>query len=362
MNPPRFVLDLEAVRHNAGAWRGKLGDRELWAVVKSDAYGCGALDVAHASLAGGAARLVVFDVAEAQRLRAAGVRAPIVQVFAARGDDLNAAVFLGVTPTVEDEASAKAVSALGDWRGRRIAVHVAIDSGTGWSGVPAARAYEFARSVRDLAGITWEGAWTHIAGKDSMDAQMRAFAGAVAALRAEGLAVPVIHAASTGPALWGRATGAARIGIGLFGATLGASEGAPALRQAVDVRATVIAVKTFDAATPLGYGGESVAEQGETIATLRIGYADGLPKSLSASGAVFVDETRCSIAGAIGMNTMMARVPPGARVSQGDEAVVIGSRAGATLDEVAAAASTVPHQLLCSLARGIGVRRIGAPA
>ncbi|HZW72235.1 MAG TPA: alanine racemase C-terminal domain-containing protein, partial [Caldimonas sp.] len=166
--------------------------------------------------------------------------------------------------------------------------------------------------------------------------------------------------ASTGPALWGRATGAARIGIGLFGATLSDALDKPALRQAVDVRATVIAVKTFEAATPLGYGGEYVAEQGETIATLRIGYADGLPKSLSGSGAVTIGVARCPIVGAIGMNTTMANVPLGAHASPGDEAIVVGSPPGTTLDEVAAAASTVPHQLLGSLARGIGVRRTGA--
>ena len=356
------MLDLDAVRHNAAAWRAKLGERELWAVVKSDAYGCGAVDVARVALAGGAARLVVFDVAEARPLRAAGIRAPIVQVYAARGDDLNVAVSLGVTPTVEDAAGARAVSSLGDWRGRRVAVHVAIDSGTGWSGVQAARACEFAREVRGLAGIAWEGAWTHIAGKDSMDAQVRAFAAAVAALRAEGLAVPIVHVASTGPALWGRATGAARIGIGLFGATLAPGADAPALRPAVDVRAEVIAVKTFDAPTPLGYGGEAVAEAGETIATLRIGYADGLPKSLSGSGAVIIGDARCPIAGTIGMNCTMVRVPPGTPVREGDEAAVIGAAQGITLDEVAAAAATVPHQLLGALARGIGVSRNGAAA
>jgi alanine racemase len=354
------VLDLGAVRHNAAAWRAKLGERELWAVVKSDAYGCGALDVARAALDAGASRLVVFDVEEAKQLRASGTRAPIVQVFASHGDDLNAAVLLGVTPTVEDVAAARELSALGDWRGRRIAVHVAVDSGTGWSGVQAARAGEFARAVRGLAGITWEGAWTHVAGKESMDAQVRAFAAAVAALRAEGLAVPTIHIASTGPALWGRATGAARIGIGLFGATLAPGIDAPALRQAIDVRADVISVKTFETATPLGYGGEAAAEAGETIATLRIGYADGLPKALAESGAVLIGDVRCPIAGAVGMNCTMVRVPAGAAVSAGDEAEVIGARAGFSLDDVAAAASTVPHQLLGALARGIGVRKTGA--
>ena len=358
MTQPWLRLDLSAVERNVAAWRAVLTGREVWAVVKSDAYGCGAVDVARASLRGGAARLVVFDVDEARPLRAAGIKSPIVQVFATRGSALTAAVSLGVTPSIEDEAGARDLSALADWRARRLPVHIAIDTGTGWSGVPAARAAEFARAVAPLPGIVWEGAWTHIAGKDSMDAQMRAFAGAVAALRENGLDVRVTHAASTGPALWGRSTGAARVGIGLYGVTLSEAEIRPALAEAVDVRARVIACKTFDSATPLGYGSEDVAQAGESIATLRIGYADGLPKTLgSGAGSVSLRGVQCAIAGAIGMNCTMVRVPKGTPVAEGDEAVIVGGLPGLHLEDVAAAAQTVPHALLCSLTRGMRVER-----
>jgi len=377
---PRLSVDLGAVAHNVSAWRAYLNpsvqneigsgrplrstaaaalitERELWAVVKSNAYGCGAAEIARACLDAGAARVVVFDVAEARALRDAGIRAPIMQVFPARGDDLGAAVRLGVTPTLEDESGARELSTVGSWRGKRLAAHVAVDTGSGWSGVPALDAAAFARAVAALPGIIWEGAWTHVAGPDSMDAQLRAFATAVAAMRAERLALPVIHVASTGPALWGRSTGAARIGIGLFGSTLQVNAAPISLRTAVTVRADVIAVKRFTSATPLGYGGEDVAQAGEAIATVRIGYADGLPKSLgSGAGAFFIGAARCATAGAIGMNTTMLRVTPEAPACVGAEATVVGNISGVQLDEVAASAGMIPHALLTALTNGISAR------
>jgi alanine racemase len=362
LTQPSFVLDLDAVAYNVACWARHLDGREIWSVVKSDAYGCGAADVGKACLKAGATRLVVFDVEEARPLRAARIDAPIVHVFPTRGDDLATAVQLGVVPTIEDEAGARELAAIGEWRMRRIAAHVAIDTGTGWSGVPALRAEEFARAVRGLTGITWEGAWTHIAGKESMDAQLRSFAVAVAAMRAQGLAIPIVHATSTGPTLWGRATGPARIGIGLYGSSMGEAGVLPGLRTAVTVEARVIAVKRFDVATPLGYGGLDVAQPEERIVTLRIGYADGLPKSLSSGGGVAaIGDVLCPIAGAIGMNLTMARLPAGTDARIGDVAVLLGDREGVRIDDVAAAAQTIPHALLTSLANGIGVRSKGAP-
>ena len=384
MRGPRLTVDLDAIAHNVAAWlaylnpakepasrlgakdpgsgrplrstaaASRVGARELWAVVKSNAYGCGAVAVARACLDAGAARLVVFDVAEARALRDAGIRAPIVQVFSARGADLAAAIRLGVTPTIEDEAGGSELSTIGSWRGRRFSAHVAIDTGSGWSGVPSLDAGEFARRVANLRGVTWEGAWTHIAGPDSLDAQLRAFATAIANMRAEGLDVPVTHVASTGPALWGRSTGAARIGIGLFGSTLNVRAASILLRTAVTVRADVIAVKRFATATPLGYGGEDVAQPGDVIATVRIGYADGLPKSVgSGAGMFLIGPARYATAGAIGMNTTMLRVPPDAVIRLGDEVTVLGDVAGVRLDDVAAAAGMIPHALLTSLGNGI---------
>jgi alanine racemase len=103
-----------------------------------------------------------------------------------------------------------------------------------------------------------------------------------------------------------------------------------------------------------------VAQPDESIATLRIGYADGLPKSLAGgSGVVAIGDALCPIAGAIGMNMTMVRVPAGASAAPGHLGVLLGDRDGVRIDDVAAAAGSIPHALLTSLAHGIGVRRRG---
>ena len=349
---PRLTLRADAIAGNVRAWRAFVADREVWAVVKSDAYGLGAVAVARACVDAGAARLAIFDVEEARPLRAAGIRAPIVHVAATAPSDFPAAAHLGVTPTVESAQQARALAEVAQWRLRRIPAHIAIDTGTGWAGIVASRAAEFARAVRDLSGVVWEGAWTHIASQDSMDAQLRAFATAVATLRDEGIAVPVLHVASTGPAVWGRTTGAVRIGIGLYGSTLGVRDAAPKLRTALEVRAPIVAIKQFDAPTPLGYGGIDVAAPGDRIATLRAGYADGVPPAMR-GGAVAIDGALGKIVGAIGMNATMVRLPEDVRTRVGAEALLVGDLPGISIDEAAASAGVIPHALVTSLAAGM---------
>lgn len=354
-------LDLDAVRHNVAWWRERLAGREIWPVVKSDAYGLGAERVAAACVEAGAARLAVFDVDEASALREAGISTPIVHVSTTANDALTDALRLEVTPTIEDEIGARALSSIAEWRGIRCTAHIAVDTGGGWSGVPAGRAGQLASKLRLFSAVAWEGAWTHIAGKDSLDAQMRSFATAVAAMRAEGLALPVLHAASTGPALWGNTTGAARIGIGLYGFAWGDAGAGAELRTAIEVEATVIAVKRFDVVTPLGYGGRDVAQPGDVIATVRIGYADGLARTIADGGGAFkIGDVRCAIAGTIGMNCTMVRVPPNASIQPGDRAIVIGDADGVRIDDAARAAQTIPHALVTSLARGMPVQSFGA--
>jgi alanine racemase len=134
------------------------------------------------------------------------------------------------------------------------------------------------------------------------------------------------------------------------------------LRTAVRVSARVIAVKRFDVPTPLGYGGQDVAQPDDCIATLRIGYADGLPRPPAGAGAVAIlSGARCPIVGAVGMNTTMVRVADATNVRVGDEATLLGDFDGVRLDEAAAAAGTIPHKLLMSLAQATRARSGGVP-
>jgi alanine racemase len=350
LNLPRLSFDTDALKHNVAAWRRVLGTRELWPVLKSDAYGMGLERVAQACVEAGVPRLCVIDIGEARRLRAAGVNLPIVQVTATTADEIDEAVQLRVIASIEDEQSARRLSRAAGEHGSVATAHIAVETGTGWSGVPYARAATFATMVGGLPGLRWEGAWTHISGREKMDSQTDRFAIALAAMRAAGLPLPMDHIASTAPTLWGAAGAASRIGIGLYGSTFGGSSHGLGLRTALHVTAPVVYVREFERETPLGYGSASVAQAGESIATLRIGYSDGLPRALSVGGRVRLGDELCPIVGSIGMNFTMVKLSYAAAVKLGDEALVIGDAEGVRLDEVANRAGTIPHQLLTSLA------------
>ena len=350
MKPPQLSLDLDAVRHNVRAWLSYLAGRELWAVVKSNAYGLGLVRVSRACAEAGAHRLCVIDMQEARELREAEVMTPILHIWATPLEELEDAVKLNVGVTIESVQAAKDLSRIAVGMGRVAVAHVAIETGTGWSGIPSDQGTAFASAVRALPGVRWEGAWTHIASREQMLAQVDLFSTAVAAMRHVGLPVPMEHVAATAPAMWGAGGQAVRIGVGLYGASPGGPARGMNLRNALSLRATVLYVKQFEKATALGYGGASIAKPGESIATLRLGYADGLPRSLSMGGQVRINGERCSIMGAIGMNFAMVKVPYGVTVRPGDEAVVLGDEDGVRIDEVAQRAGTIPHQLITSLA------------
>ncbi len=350
---PSLHVKLEAIRHNVQTWRTFLGDRPLWAVVKCDGYRMGMVHVARAALDAGAQRLCVVEIFEASELRAAGIDAPIVHVAATPSDDFETALNADVAVSVGDPKRASELSRVAKRLGKRACVHVAIETGTGWWGIPSAEAAAFGRSVAGLENIEWEGVWTHIAGRDSMAAQMERFSSAINALRASGIAVPLVHAASTGPSLWGCREGAMRIGIGLYGSTLGNARAPEGLRTAVEVRAPVYAVRTFTEPTALGYGGTYVARPGQTVATLRIGYGEGLPKTLAGRGFAILSGARCPIVGAIGMNFTMVAVPPNVDVDSHQDALLAGDVPGVRLDEVADAAQSIPHNVLTMLGSGM---------
>lgn len=361
MKGPSLTVDLGALQHNVRSWKRRLGDRGLWAVVKSDGYRMGMLPAAKACVAAGAERLCVIDVAEASALRAGGLQVPIVQICTTPLPDLETALHLGVIVTVDDVAGARELARLAAAAGVRAKAHVAVDTGSGWSGVVNSGVEPFARAAAAFTDVEWEGAWTHIAGQSSLQQQLERFESAVAELRANGLRVPLLHVASTGPLLWGITRGAARVGVGLYGSTLGgASNGVDRLRTAVTFTASISTIRTFDEPTPLGYGGIYVAAPGETVATLRVGYGDGLPRSLAGEGAALLKGRRCPIVGAIGMNYTMVSAPAGVEIESEDEALLLGEAAGFTLDEVAANAGMIPHNLLTALGSGAAVSYLGA--
>ena len=313
----------------------------------------GMVQVAQACLDAGAERLCVVEMREAMQLRDAGIKAPIAQIAATPEADIETGVQLDVAVSVADAARAADVSRAARELGKTAKVHVAIETGTGWWGVTPRDAPAFAREVSNLPHIEWEGAWTHIAGINSMETQVRRLHASVEHLRAHRVAVPILHIGSTGPNTWGLAEGAARIGVGLYGASLGDEPQREKLRTAIEVQAPVCAIHRYAEPMPLGYGGTYVALPGQTIVTLRIGYGEGIPKTLAGRGSVMLGGALCPIVGAIGMNFTMVAVPPNVDPSPDDRAIIIGDMPGVRLEEVAAAAQTIPHNVVTMFGSGI---------
>jgi len=349
MPSPILRVDGDAIRHNVDAWGRLIAPRELWAVVKSDGYGLGAIEVSRACLEAGATRLCVIDLSEARELRGARVAAPIVHIAATSPSEFFLALDLDVEVTLEDWRAAETLDESAQRKKAIAAAHVAIDTGTGWSGIRPSDVKAFAKRASTLRHIRWLGVWTHVAGSGTMRDQLVEFARAVTTLRDAGLDFEYEHVASTAPTVLGAPGDAVRVGVGLYGSTFGETSLLLNLKTAIELRAPVVHVRRFESPTRLGYGGRASANAGDVIATLRLGYADGLPRGIANRGIVVFDREPAPIVGAIGMNFTMVRMPKNLQVKVGDEALVVGDIDGIRLDDVARAAGVMPHELCTAL-------------
>ena len=363
--PTLASIDLAALAHNFAEAERLAAGREVIAVVKADAYGHGAVPVARRLVAAGCRRLAVATVAEAAELRAAAVRVPILVLGgvhdAAEADD---AVALELVPVIHHGGHVTLLARAARERGRPLAVELEVDTGMARMGVPpedvAALAAVFARD----GALRLEGLYTHLACADEADLgsarrQLALFGEVVAGLRARGLAPERVHVANSAGLVASAELGAAipaavnavRPGILLYGVqpcSTRASEAA--LRPVMSLRTRVANVRHVRRGDPVGYGATFRAKQRGRIATLPVGYADGVPWSLGNRGQVLLRGRKVPIAGRISMDLVTLDVGE-LPVEIGDPVVIFGESAAPERDclpveEQAEAAGTLPYELL----------------
>jgi alanine racemase len=337
---PWVEVDLGAVQRNARRYGSRVGVR-LLPMVKANGYGLGAVPVARALEALGPWGFGVATLAEAAALRAAGVTRPVVTFLPLVPDDLDRYAALDVRPTIGDPAALAAWIAAGPRP-----FHLAIDTGMGRSGV---RWHDREAMVRVRALLAdapgYEGACTHFHSADSaieaVEQQWIRFQEALAAL---GGRPPLVHAANSAGGAWGAryAGSLARPGIVLYGGRAGSLEPEPVAR----LEARVVAVRPIRRGDPVSYGATFRAPIDGEVVTLGVGYADGLPRSLSGVGRVRLAGEVHPIAGRVTMDMTMAVLPAG-RVRPGDRAELFGP--GLAIDDQAEAAGTIAYELLAGL-------------
>lgn len=352
-------VDLAALRHNATAFRGHIGrSTQLLVMVKSNGYGHGMEVAAQAALDAGAAWLGVYTPDEALALRAAGFDGPLLVAGWSPLATHAALIEARADMAVFDAAAVGAVAATAAAAGLRARIHVKIDTGLGRLGVrvetlPALiDALRRARDHVDVAGL-----FTHYADAEG-DAeftatQHRRFLEAAVALRP--VAPDALLHTSGSAAILNFPEmhhDLVRLGISFYGYAPSGLEPAFELRPAMSVLARVAQVKTVAAGESVGYGRTWWARQPRRIATVAIGYGQGLPRALSNRGQLVIRGVRCPIAGTVNMDQVTVDVSDAGVVEAGDEAMFFGVRDGVRLgaDEVAALAGTIPHEVLCSVA------------
>jgi alanine racemase len=353
------VIDLDALRANFAELRRHAAGQSVIAVVKADAYGHGAPAVSRALVAAGAERLAVALLSEAAQLRSAGVAVPVIVLGGvhdvAEAED---ALALHAIPALQHEGQLALLARVASERGVRFPVHVEIDTGMRRMGVSAEDAPGFLERVAQEPALTLQGVFTHLACADEGDAsfsleQLGRFAGALAAARERGVQPGLVHVANSAALLAGEKlrealaqARAVRPGLALYGVSPAAHCGA-ALRPAMTLQSRVVQVRRLRAGEAVGYGATWRAQRPSWLATLPLGYGDGVPWSLGNRGCVLLAGRRLPIVGRVSMDflTVDAGDIP---VEVGDEAVIFGSGRDGDLPvvEVAAAAGTIAYELL----------------
>ena len=371
--PAWAEIDLAAVTHNASVLAGLAAPARLCAVVKAHGYGHGGPAVARAALAGGAAQLAVALVDEGVELREHGVTAPVLLLSECGPDAAETALAHGLTPTLYSPPAIAAVAAESVKRGRRTAVHLKVDTGMHRVGAPPEQLPELAAAVVAEPALELAGVWTHLPVADGVEAgdvayteaQLDRFDAVVATLARAGIAPSVLHAANTaGAVAFARARyDMVRTGLGLYGYLPGPrvqqafdeQAGGASLRPAMSLKAQVVAVQTLDAGERPSYGRLRPLPARSLVATVPIGYADGVPRALFTAGyEVLIGGVRRPLAGMVTMDQIVVDCGTDDAVRAGDEVVLLGRQGDEciTADDWAALLGTISYEVVC----GVGPR------
>lgn len=335
---------------------------EVVAVVKADAYGHGAIEVARVLEAEGARWLAVSTVEEGVTLRQAGIRARILVMADNLPFTRQALLDWRLTPVIHSLSDLKELDHWLDTRHAELPYHLKADTGMGRLGV-LERAEEIATAVLAARRLRLEGVMSHLAsaadyGSPQTDQQIRRFNELLDSLGKAGIRPRFRHLASTIPIAYGRREAwydMVRPGHALYGYVSPTRGPAPPrlldVRPALSWKARVLSVKTVPAGWSIGYGGMFQAPRPMRIGIVAVGYADGLPHRLSNRGQVIAAGRAVPILGAVSMDLTTIDLSDCPEIRPGDAITLIGTEGQASQDaqQLARLAGTISYDVLCGI-------------
>lgn len=363
MRPTSCSIDLAAIEKNVRTLGALVAPAPICAVVKADGYGHGAIPSARAAIAGGARWLAVALIEEGIELREAGITQPILVMSEHPPAGMEAIVANGLTPTIYSDEGLAAIGSAAALASEEVSIHLGVDSGMGRVGVQLDEISDFAAKVGQLPNLKLTAIWTHCPVADEPDNPFTAkqLADFGASVRRQVAAVDV-HVANSATAITGQAGDAGdplmvRCGISIYGIDPDtALAGMIELEPALTLRSHVSFVKTVQPGTPIGYGHRWTADRETTIATVPIGYADGVRRDSGLRGrTVLIGGNHHPIVGTVAMDQLMVDVGSDAEVAVGDEVIFIGRQGDEQIlvTDVAATLDTIPYEVVCSIGKRV---------
>jgi alanine racemase len=371
--PAWAEIDVAAITHNASVLARMVRPAQLCAVVKAHGYGHGGPAVAKAALAGGALGLAVALVDEGVELRQHAVHGPILLLSECGAEAVETAAAYGLTPTLYTLEGLAQFAQAARMLGQKTSVHIKVDTGMHRVGADPSAVPALIQAIVDDPLLRFEGLWTHLSVADGESGddraftlgQLEAFDRVVADLKQHGVEAQVLHAANTAGTIAFPTSryDMVRCGIGLYGHLPGAAVGGAfeaaaggvTLQPAMSLKARVVAVRTLDAGERPSYGRRRPLPERALVATVPIGYADGVPRALFEQGyGVLIGGERRPLAGMVTMDQIVVDCGDDTTVQPGDEVVLLGRQGDEeiTAEEWAGLLGTINYEVLC----GVGPR------
>ena len=359
-------IDLGAIRDNFAAMRGRLrDDTKMIAVVKTDAYGHGAVRIAE--MMEPEAYIWGFAVAtteEAVELRRAGIRKPILCLGFVFPQDYDLLVRLQIRPATFKLSMARQLSEAASRAGMILPVHLAVDTGMGRIGFQVCEEdADEAAEIAKLSNLKVEGLFTHFARADERDKdytqeQFRKYCRFEQMLEERGVSIPLCHAANSASImeLPGTHLDAVRAGITIYGIYPSdeVDRNLMPMKPAMSLISHICYIKKVPAGTSISYGGTFVTERESRIATIPVGYGDGYPRSLSNKGSVLIRGRRAPIVGRVCMDQFMVDVTE-IEAEEFDRVTLLGQdgKDAVTADELGRLSGRFPYELVCDISKRV---------
>ncbi|WHZ02513.1 alanine racemase [Neobacillus sp. YX16] len=359
-------ISINAIKHNTNQFKKYIGEPvNLMAVVKADGYGHGAAPVARAAVEEGADYLAVAILDEAIELREAGITKPILVLGFTPIRSIRQAIIAGVDITVFSEDVLDEIIFQSERLQKTVAIHLKVDTGMTRIGAQTREeALILAAKAVESKFVFLKGIFTHFANADSEDPsytlqQFERFRAVISFLDSNGISIPLKHCCNTAgtmnfPEMH---LDMVRVGIGLYGLYPDESlkEHPISLKQAMTLKTKIAALKMVPKSQPISYGCTYTPSVERLIASLPIGYADGLSRGLSNCGQFLLQGQKVLVAGRVCMDQTMIDVTSVPSCKEGDEVIIFGGNGDVfqSVDEIALLMGTINYEVVCLIGKRV---------